>query len=70
MLEKEIEKILVAEIARVGGRAYKFVSPVRRKLEREGGFLVYLAFWIVEFPKRYRAAISRFVFVHRVVAVI
>lgn len=27
MLEKEIEKILVAEIARVGGRAYKFVSP-------------------------------------------
>lgn len=27
MLEKEIEKILVTEIARVGGRAYKFVSP-------------------------------------------
>lgn len=27
MLEREIEKILVTEIARVGGRAYKFVSP-------------------------------------------
>lgn len=27
MLEREIEKILVTEIARMGGRAYKFVSP-------------------------------------------
>lgn len=27
MLEKEIEKIFVTEIARMGGRAYKFVSP-------------------------------------------
>lgn len=27
MLEREIEKIFVTEIARVGGRAYKFVSP-------------------------------------------
>lgn len=27
MREKEIEKILVAEIRKLGGRAYKFVSP-------------------------------------------
>lgn len=27
MLEKEIEKILVAEVAKAGGRAYKWVSP-------------------------------------------
>lgn len=27
MLEREIEKIFVTEIARMGGRAYKFVSP-------------------------------------------
>lgn len=27
MLEKEIEKILVAEVKRLGGRAYKWVSP-------------------------------------------
>lgn len=27
MREKEIEKILVAEVRKLGGRAYKFVSP-------------------------------------------
>lgn len=27
MLEKEIEKILVEEVRKLGGRAYKFVSP-------------------------------------------
>lgn len=27
MLEKDIEKILVAEVKRLGGRAYKWVSP-------------------------------------------
>ena len=27
MLEKEIEKILVAEVKKLGGRAYKWVSP-------------------------------------------
>jgi len=27
MLEKEIEKILVTEVKRLGGRAYKWVSP-------------------------------------------
>ena len=27
MLEKEIEKILVAEVKKLGGKAYKFVSP-------------------------------------------
>lgn len=27
MLEKEIEKILVQEVKKLGGRAYKFVSP-------------------------------------------
>lgn len=27
MLEKEIEKILMAEVKKVGGRAYKWVSP-------------------------------------------
>lgn len=27
MLEKEIEKILVQEVKKVGGRAYKWVSP-------------------------------------------
>lgn len=27
MLEKEIEKILVKEVKRLGGRAYKWVSP-------------------------------------------
>lgn len=27
MLEKEIEKILVQEVKKLGGRAYKWVSP-------------------------------------------
>lgn len=27
MLEKEIEKILVSEVKKLGGRAYKWVSP-------------------------------------------
>ncbi|MFR1761878.1 MAG: VRR-NUC domain-containing protein [Limosilactobacillus fermentum] len=27
MLEKEIEKILMAEVKKLGGRAYKWVSP-------------------------------------------
>ncbi len=27
MLEKDVEKILVAEVAKAGGRAYKWVSP-------------------------------------------
>lgn len=27
MQEKEIEKILVSEVKKIGGRAYKFVSP-------------------------------------------
>ena len=27
MLEKEIEKILVSEVAKAGGRAYKWMSP-------------------------------------------
>lgn len=27
MLEKEIEKILVSEVKKLGGKAYKFVSP-------------------------------------------
>lgn len=27
MLEKDIEKILVAEVRKLGGRAYKWVSP-------------------------------------------
>lgn len=27
MLEKELEKILVAEVKKLGGRAYKWVSP-------------------------------------------
>lgn len=27
MLEKEIEKILVAEVKKLGGRAYKWISP-------------------------------------------
>lgn len=27
MLERDIEKVLVAEVRKLGGRAYKFVSP-------------------------------------------
>lgn len=42
MLEKEIEKILTAEVKKLGGKAYKFVSPGNNGVPDR----------IVVFPKR------------------